>query len=165
MEILKELLAPLTSAGRVEWIGIADVKGAEVRSVAEIEVQEGSGIAGEHHFRRKNRSKRQVTLIQYEHLAVVASLMQRQEFVVTPEMLRRNIVIAGINLSALRHLTFRIGNAVLRGTGSCPPCSRMEQNLGNGGYAAMLGHGGITAIVEKSGRIGVGDAVSVLQNT
>ena len=72
---------------------------------------------------------------------------------ITPELLRRNLVIKGINLLALKNQKFRIGNAVFQTTGLCHPCSRMEAILGAGGYNAMRGHGGLTAQVLKSGLI------------
>jgi MOSC domain-containing protein YiiM len=125
----------------------------------EAQIVEG-GIEGDHHCRPRRASKRQVTLIQAEHLAVVAALLGRSSL--APELLRRNLVVSGINLAGLRYQTFRIGNAVLCGSGNCPPCSRMEENLGAGGYAAMLGHGGITATVVSGGLVKVGDAVEVL---
>ena len=74
---------------------------------------------------------------------------------------RRNIVVSGINLLALAKRRFRIGEVVLETTGPCEPCSRMEENLGPGGYNAMRGHGGITARVAKGGTISVGDAVAL----
>ena len=54
---------------------------------------------------------------------------------------------------ALKDVTFRLGGAVLKGTGPCHPCSRMEQVLGTGGYNAMRGHGGLTAIVLEDGDV------------
>ncbi len=82
---------------------------------------------------------------------------------IAPELLRRNVVVSGINLSALRYMRFRIGTAILEGSGPCPPCSRMEENLGPGGYSAMVNHGGITAIVITEGQVQLGDTVQPLE--
>jgi MOSC domain-containing protein YiiM len=71
-------------------------------------------------------------------------------------------MVRGINLLALKDQQFQIGEAVLETTGLCHPCSRMEENLGEGGYNAMRGHGGITAKIIKSGRIKVGDKVKLI---
>lgn len=101
-----------------------------------------------------------MTLIQWEHLPVIAALSGHDQ--VDPALLRRNIAVAGINLLALRKRLFRIGTAVLEGSGLCAPCSRMEAALGPGGYSAMRGHGGITAAVIEPGRIGLGDQVTPL---
>ena len=75
--------------------------------------------------------------------------------------MRRNIVVSGINLQSLKEHQFKIGDATLYGTGNCPPCSRMEENLGPGGYCAMRGHGGITAFVVQTGTIRLGDHVKL----
>ncbi len=98
--------------------------------------------------------KRAVSLIQWEHLAVVASLMGWQA--VYPALLRRNIVVSGINLLGLRKAEFWVGGARLCGTGLFAPCSRMEETLGRGGYSAVRGHGGITAEVMSGGEVEVG---------
>jgi MOSC domain-containing protein YiiM len=91
---------------------------------------------------------------------VIAALLRRDG--VEPALLRRNLVVEGINLLALKDQRFRIGAALFEGTGPCHPCSRMEEALGDGGLAAMRGHGGITARVLEEGRIAVGDAVEAL---
>lgn len=104
--------------------------------------------------------KRQVTLIQAEHLPVIAALAGLDA--VTPEELRRNIVVRGLPLLALKDARFQIGEVILEGTGECHPCSRMEETFGPGGYNAVRGHGGITARVVRGGLIRVGDTLTVL---
>lgn len=159
MEIFRELLSHNRAPGRIEWIGIAESSRSPIVPKDTISIVHG-GIEGDHHCRPARQSKRQVTLIQAEHLPVIACLLGKSSL--DPSCLRRNIVVAGINLAALRYQIFRIGMAVLRGTGTCPPCSRMEENLGPGGYVAMLNHGGITATVESEGHVAIGDTVVAL---
>ena len=105
-------------------------------------------------------STRQVTLIQHEHLPVIAQLARVPQ--VDPVGLRRNLVVSGINLLALKNARLRVGEALLELVGPCHPCSRMEEAIGAGGYAAMRGHGGMTARVIEDGAIAVGDALVVV---
>ena len=145
--------------GRVEWIGLAPARLADVKPVDEITLNPETGIVGEHHA-QAGKSHRQVTLIQQEHLVVVASLLERDDL--PPELLRRNIIVSGLNLLAVKNGQFQIGDVLLEGTGLCVPCSRMEVNLGPGGYNAMRGHGGITARVLGKGVIRLGETVSAI---
>ena len=78
---------------------------------------------------------------------------------VLPESVRRNIVVSGINLYALRDRKFSIGEVSLEGAGTCDPCSRMEEVLGPGGYNAMRGHGGIVCRILEGGTIRIGDSL------
>ena len=119
------------------------------------------GIKGDHGANRKGK-KRQVTLVQAEHLPVVAVLSNKKE--VLHFQLRRNLMVSGINLLSLKDQIFKIGNCILEGTGSCAPCSRMEETLGIGGYNAMRGHGGITARILSGGTISIGDEVLIKQD-
>ena len=159
MEILKELLSTNTFQGKVDWIGISSGPRSEIKSQDSVRIVTG-GVEGDHHCRPTRKSKRQVTLIQAEHIPVVEAILGRGK--IDPSLLRRNIVVSGINLAALKYQTFQIGTAVLEGSGNCPPCSRMEENLGPGGYASMLAHGGITAVVVSEGVVSLGDTVSAL---
>ena len=149
-------MAIFPQAGKVEWIGIRIERRAPLASLDRVEAVPGYGLAGDH-YASKNDGKRQVTLIQAEHLEAVAKLLRKPE--VRPEWVRRNILVSGINLLALRDRRFRIGNTMLEGTGTCDPCSRMEEALGAGGYNSMRGHGGIIARIVDGGMIQVGDAV------
>ncbi|MCI5074375.1 MOSC domain-containing protein [Oricola sp.] len=153
-ETIAELTARFPRPGTVTWIGVRPERKAPLVPVSSVAITE-NGLAGDH---RKRPGKRAVTLIQAEHLPAVASLAGLETL--DPAILRRNVVVSGINLIALRNRTFRLGGAVLRGTGLCAPCSRMEQALGPGGYNAMRGHGGITAEVVAPGELALGDALT-----
>jgi MOSC domain-containing protein YiiM len=124
--------------------------------VESVKVKVGVGLIGDR-FKSTHSTKRQVTLIQAEHIDALRSILNKPEIV--PELLRRNIVVKGINLLSLKDKKFGIGNAILETTGLCHPCSRMETILGEGGYNAMRGHGGITAKVISNGEIRLGDSV------
>jgi len=151
---LAELLAEFPRAGRVEWIGVRPERHAMPVQVDAVEVA-ATGLIGDHYS--GTSGKRAVTLIQAEHLSAIASLTGHSS--VDPALLRRNIAVRGINLVALKGKRFRIGSAVLEGTGPCDPCSRMEAALGRGGLNAMRGHGGLTAMVIQPGHIRVGDEI------
>lgn len=156
MKTISELLDTLPQVGRLEWIGLSPARRAPIVSVTEADVRIGTGLVGDHHS-PTGKGKRQVTLIQFEHLAVIASVLGVDH--VPPEMLRRNLAVAGISLLALKDRRFRVGNVLLEYTGQCHPCSRMEETFGLGGYNAVRGHGGITARVIEEGTITVGDSV------
>ncbi|WP_417769681.1 MOSC domain-containing protein [Stappia sp.] len=153
---LKQLLARHAGTGRVEWIGIRPARLAPVHVVDSAEIGEG-GIAGDHHA---SGGKRAVTLIQAEHLPLIAGFAGQAGL--DPALLRRNVVVSGINLAALRHRDFRLGAARLRITGPCAPCSRMETAIGFGGYNAMRGHGGFYAEVLAPGQVSLGDTAQAV---
>ena len=153
---LRELIAHVPQQGRVTWIGLRPSREEPVEAVREVEAVAGRGLVGDRYRGRGERGKRQVSLIQAEHLPVVASLLGRP---VDPALLRRNLVVEGINLEALRRLRFRVGEVVLEGSGPCAPCSKMDTRLGEGGYAALMGMGGIVARVIEGGSLRLGDPV------
>ena len=147
------------NAGHIEWIGISPGNRQPIEPCDAVTVAVGTGIDGDYHSKKKPGGERQVTLIQAEHFAVIAANSGRDP--VSPEHFRRNIVVRGIDLTSLIGRRFRIGEALLEGTGPCTPCSRMDENLGEGGRLAMKGLGGLTAMVIEPGRIRLGDSVIV----
>ena len=156
---LEQLMSHFAAAGTVEWIGIRPVRKAQMIAVDSVMVDPSYGLRGDHYAGRSG--KRQVTLIQAEHLPVIANTLHME--CVTADQLRRNIVVSGLNLLALKNKSFQLGEAILEYTGACHPCSRMETTLGFGGYNAVRGHGGITARVVRAGVVNVGDQCVVVQ--
>lgn len=154
---IKQLIRKLPQQGQVEWLGIRPEKKAPIQVVETVAVL-ANGLEGDHYAGRSGN--RSITLIQAEHIEAITSLLHKKP--IDPAELRRNIVISGINLLALKDREFKIGTAVLKMTGLCHPCSRMEENLGEGGYNAVRGHGGINARVISPGEIKLKDKVEAI---
>ena len=157
----KELFENFSQPGTVCWIGIRPDRLVPLLELTEVFAVEDQGLKGDRY--QKKGGTRQVTLIQHEHLLTIASIMGRQK--IDPQLTRRNIVVKGINLLALKGKQFLIGQAVFEYSGDCHPCSRMEENLGVGGYNAMRGMGGITAKVVKGGRICLNDSLELVKTS
>jgi MOSC domain-containing protein YiiM len=158
VKTIRDLQSPPHVVGRVEAIIVRGASREPARRVASTLAVCGVGLADDRLGRRGQAelSTRQVTLIQAEHLDVIARLARVDA--VDPVGLRRNLVISGINLLALKNARLQVGEATLEIVGPCQPCSRMEEAIGPGGYAAMRGHGGMTARVIVGGQIREGDS-------
>lgn len=171
MPDLRQLTRQFPRPGCVEAILLRPARGAPVLAVPSVLALQDRGLQGDRSAQalptRAGGHKRQVTLLQAEHLPLIAAWVGRAS--IDASLLRRNLVIAGINLVSARALFadqlvhIAIGEeVVLQVTGPCDPCSKMEAELGAGAYNAMRGHGGMTARVLAGGRITVGDVVRVL---
>ena len=160
---LGKLMATLPRAGRVEWIGLRPQRDVPMDEVDHAIADSGAGLVGDRYTLSNGSGKRGITLIQAEHLPAIAALSGHAA--VAPATLRRNVVVSGLPLVALKGRRFRIGEVLLEGTDECDPCSRMEVALGPGGFNAMRGHGGLCARILEGGTIHRGDAVVALADT
>ncbi|MDQ6679399.1 MAG: MOSC domain-containing protein [Pseudomonadota bacterium] len=166
---LRELTRQFARPGKVDAIYLRPRRDAAVVSVPTAPALVGRGLEGDRAAARVPAAaggKRQVTLIQAEHMPLIAAWSGLDA--IDPATLRRNLVVSGLNLVAARSpfadqaLWLRIGEAVvLEVSGPCEPCSKMEAALGRGAYNAMRGHGGMTARVLSGGTVAVGDAVRI----
>lgn len=149
------LMASLPRHGRVEWIGLRPKREVDMVPVEEVVAVAGQGLIGDRYA--SGSGKRGITLIQAEHLPVIAALAGHAQ--VSAALLRRNVVISGLPLVALNGRRFRIGEVLLEGTEACDPCSRMEAALGPGGFNAMRGHGGLCVRILEGGKFRIGDSL------
>ncbi len=149
--------------GTLDWIGLRPARKAPLNVVKTAEALAGLGLKGDRRCELSPGSARQVTVISAEHIALIARYLKRD--IVPPALLRRNLVVSGINLNALRYQQFSIGEAVFEASAQCHPCSRMNEVLGDGAVAAMYGYGGLCCKVVKSGLINCGDTVQLLDAT
>lgn len=147
------------SPGTLTWIGLRSERRGQVTPVERARAIAAKGLEGDHRMDKTPGSARQVTLISEEFMQQIAHFTGLSA--IDPVLLRRNLVVSGINLNALRHQRFQIGDAVFEANALCHPCSRMDAALGKGGVAAMIGHGGLCARILNTGYIAVGDRLEV----
>ena len=143
--------------GELTWIGVRPERKTNMINLQQVTALAGQGLEGDHRVGKTMGSGRQVTIISEEYIHMISHYLGGKN--VHPALLRRNLVVKNMNLSALRYQTFQIGDAILEAGALCHPCSRMEHALGKGGIAAMMGHGGLCCKIIQTGQIQVGDAV------
>jgi len=164
---LRDLVVRFTSIGRVEAIVLRPSRRGPAVFAQQALAEPGRGLTGDHRSQRLRTdevgTQREITLIQHEHLPLIAAWCGLSH--VDPRGLRRNRVVSGVNLIAGHALfadlalVWRVGQEVrIEITGACAPCSRMEAELGPGGYNTLRGHGGVTARLIRGGPVRVGDA-------
>jgi MOSC domain-containing protein YiiM len=146
--------------GTVEWIGVRPARKEPMQVGKKVTAIAGVGLEGDRRCKGSVGSSRQVTIISVEYLHIIAQLLKKER--IDPAVVRRNIVVSGVNLTALRHQRFQLGEVIVEASALCHPCSRMNEVLGKNGVAAMLGHGGLCAKIIQGGVIGVGDKVTHL---
>ena len=128
-----------------------------------VHASRSAGIAGD--FRgalaaRRNKFKRQVSLIEAESWAMAMAELQLD----LPWWIRRsNLLLEGIRLPRQEKFMVRIGGECrLMITMECDPCSRMEE-IAPGLEAALTPdwRGGFLAEVISDGDIAIGDEVRI----
>ena len=148
--------------GRVEAIHIASAEGEPVRAIAEVHAVPGRGLEGDRYFEllgtfsRKHTPGREVTLIEVEAIAALAS---ENDIELEPGATRRNITTRGVPLNHLVGREFRVGDALLRGVKLCEPCSLLESRTRPGVRKALAHRGGLNAAVVRAGVIRTGDPI------
>ena len=157
--ILKKLRNQLP-IGSLTWIGLRPYHKGTMTVVNSAEALIDLGLQGDHRCDKSPGSGRQVTIISREYIEQIVRHLNRTT--IDPSLLRRNLVIRGMNLNLLRHQHIRIGEANFELNALCHPCSRMNAALGEGGATAMYGYGGYCAKVIKGGALSVGDSVQWL---
>ena len=148
--------------GNLDWIGVREKTG-KIKSIDHVLAIEGLGLEGDK-ITLKRSKKRQVTLMQKEHISVILSLScEKDENKINKIQyyFKRNLLISNYNIQSLIGKYFSIGAALFYGTGDCKPCKKIENSLGKNMFYAMQGMGGITATVVKTGNIKINDSLNL----
>lgn len=125
----------------------------------------GRGLAGDRYaeavgtFSSWPGKGRALTLIEAEALE---SLERERGVALAPHESRRNLVVRDLRLEDLLGVRFRLGEVVLVGRRTAPPCEHLEQLTRPGVLKALVGRGGLRADIEVGGELRVGETLEIL---
>ena len=126
-----------------------------------VEVRAGHGIVGDRYAGRPAHRDSAVTVLAVEGLEQLAADLGVDPF--DPALARRNVVLRGAEVEALRGLPFSLdcgdGSVLLGGGRPANPCAWMDVVLAPGAHRGMRGRGGVRCAAFSDGVVRVGPAV------
>ena len=158
---------PGTATPRLERILIAGERGAPMRAVAQAEAARGQGLVGDrYHAGRGTFSKRAAVMPGARDVSLitrdaVALCSRRLGVPVEAALLRRNLVVDGLEIAALRGRTLAIGDVRLEIVSSCPPCGYLSRLLGLDMRTGLHRVGGMRAAVRTPGLLVAGAPIAI----
>jgi MOSC domain-containing protein YiiM len=159
VEIVSLLASPLHRYEGRPADGPRDARGPELHD--SIELRAGLGIVGDRYFGAKAHVSASVTVMAIESLEKVAADLHVPQF--DPADTRRNIIVRGLDIDALRGAEFTIdagsGPVLLRANRPANPCAWMDVALAPGAFTALRKRGGMRCHPITSGTISLGTAL------
>ncbi len=132
-----------------------------MRPLASVECAAGRGLRGDRYFDFKQDYKGQVTFFGAEVFRAVCAHVGAREC--PPWAMRRNVMLAGIDLNTLVGRVFELQGVRFAGIEECSPCHWMDHAIGPGAQDFLKGRGGLRARILDSGTLSCGPARLVVQ--
>lgn len=149
--------------GRLVDIFISPAAAQPLLRVPQVECVSGSGLRGDRYADGRGHWIKtdgcEVTLVSQQELLLAS---RRSSVALADGQHRRNLVIDGIPLAALRNRTLRIGDVTFAYHRLRPPCAYLDRVQRAGTARALRRAGGVGLRVLSDGVIRVGDPVEVL---
>jgi MOSC domain-containing protein YiiM len=124
--------------------------------VPNVECVAGHGLRGDRYFDFHENYKGQVTFFSievFEKLCAHFGIKDKPSGV-----LRRNVIVSGVDLLSLIGREFEIQGVRFRGTQHCAPCDRMNIAFAPGAEKFLENNAGLRAQILCDGPIMIGDA-------
>ncbi|HEY1581826.1 MAG TPA: MOSC domain-containing protein [Chthoniobacterales bacterium] len=120
-----------------------------------IECVAGHGIRGDRFFDYADDYKGQVTFFSREVFDLLVDHCLTSK---SAGVLRRNLIVSGVDLMKLIGLDFELQGVRFQGTAHCKPCYWMDTAFAPGTEKFLTGRGGLRARILSDGEIRVGEA-------
>ncbi|MFN2622716.1 MAG: MOSC domain-containing protein [Chthoniobacterales bacterium] len=113
----------------------------------------GRGIRDDRFFDYKKSYKGQVTFFALDVFEELCRALNMPD--ASPSLLRRNVMIRGIDLNTLIGKEFEVQGVRFYGTGECRPCYWMNHAIAPGAEDFLKGRGGLRAEILTDGKVSV----------
>lgn len=125
-----------------------------VTAVDRVRCRAGRGLEGDRFFDYRPDYSGQVTFFDAGVLAALRNELAVPEL--SADAFRRNVIIAGLDLSSLIGRTFRLQGIEFEGASEAQPCFWMNVAVAPGAEAWLRGRGGLRARILTDGDLSVG---------
>lgn len=161
-----EVVALVVSAGHNYWFHSPDPSvgvGPHPTSYPDrVDVDAGLGIRGDRFYGKVSKLASAVSFLAAEAVEAVEDELGLARGAIDPRLARRNVVVRGVDLNALRHNDFTLdsgdGPIAFTAAGETSPCAWMDDRLALGARDALRGRGGLRALPTTSGVLRIGRA-------
>ena len=116
----------------------------------------GKGLLGDRYFNHREDYKGQITFFSAEVLERLCAYFGIREK--PAGVLRRNVIVSGIDLLSLIGCDFEIQGVKFRGTQHCAPCEWMDVAIAPGAKEFLKENAGLRAKILTGGELHLGDA-------
>ena len=116
----------------------------------------GKGLLGDRYFNHREDYKGQITFFSaevFERLCARFGITKKSAGV-----LRRNVIVSGVDLLSLIGCEFEIQGVKFRGTQHCAPCEWMDVAFAPGAKEFLKENAGLRAKILTDGELRIGDA-------
>ena len=124
--------------------------------VLEVECIAGRGLRGDRYLDFRENYKGQITFFSFEVFEKLCAHFDIQDK--PPGVLRRNLIVSGVDLLSLIGREFEIQGVKFRGTQHCAPCEWMNLAFAPGAEQFLKDNAGLRAQILSDGMITVGEA-------
>lgn len=136
--------------------GATELEKQCMSKVSQVECVAGKGLRGDRYFNHKPDFHGQLTFIDQATIDAVVAHGEIEDF--DPSVLRRNIVLSGLDLNSLIGRRFTISGVEFSGSEECSPCKWMEVVAGKGTKDVMKDRGGLRCRILSTGTLEKGAA-------